>query len=344
MTGSGGVALRILASGPGCTIQDAGRHGYLRYGVTGAGAMDPLAHATANRALGNEAGLGAIEVSLGGIEVTTEGGAITVAAVGGAFAITLEGQALPPAVAVTLEPGAKLRLRAGPAGAWCYLAVAGGIDLPPVLGSVSTHTRTGIGGLDGRGLAAGDRLAIGKARQGEPATGEILAPLLDRPADTIRVILGPQADYFAEDQIAAFLAGPWTISARGDRMACFLEGPRLSHAKGFNIVSDGIAMGAIQVPGEGQPIALMADRQSTGGYPKIATIIGPDLGRLAQARPGTAIRFREVTHEEAVTARRQESAFLSGPIAVEPLVRTRFTSEFLLGLNLLGGWVDARAP
>jgi len=337
------ATLRILSAGPGSTVQDGGRLGYLRYGVTGAGPMDPFAHALANRALGNANGAAAIEVSLGGIEVTAEDGPLTVAIAGGTFTVTLDGQALPPAVVTRLEPGAKLRLRAGPGGSWSYLAVAGGLDLPLVLGSASTHTRTGIGGLKGRALAAGDRLATGNPMTAEIETGAIAAPLLDRPAETIRVILGPQDDYFAPGQIAAFLAGPWTVSARGDRMACFLEGPKLTHLRGYNITSDGIAMGAIQVPGEGQPIVLMADRQSTGGYPKIATIVGPDLGRLAQARPGSIIRFRTASHAEAVAARAEEQAFLAGTIAVEPLIRTRFTSEFLLGLNLIDGYVDAHA-
>lgn len=339
MTGT----LSILSAGPGSTVQDGGRHGYLRYGVTGAGPMDPLAHAVANRALGNPAGAAAIEVSLGGIEITAEEAPLTVAVAGGAFSATLDGLALPPAVVVRLEPGVQLRLRAGAAGCWCYLAVAGGLDLPLVLGSASTHTRTGIGGLEGRALAAGDRLATGTPARVSVAAGAIQAPLLERPAETIRVILGPQDDFFAPDQIASFLAGPWTVSARGDRMACFLEGPKLTHLRGYNITSDGIAMGAIQVPGEGQPIILMADRQSTGGYPKIATIIGPDLGRLAQARPGSILCFRSVSHAEAVAARAEEQAFLAGAIPVEPLIRTRFTSEFLLGLNLVDGYVDAHA-
>lgn len=338
------AALSVLAAGPGSTVQDGGRHGYLRYGVTGAGPMDPFAHALANRALGNPAGAAAIEVSLGGLEVTAERAPVMVALAGGAFAVTLGGQALPPAAVVLVEPGARLKLRAGRAGAWCYLAVAGGFELPLVLGSASTHTRTGIGGVEGRGLMTGDRLAIGGSFSAEIATGQIVAPLLERPAETIRVILGPQDDYFAQDQIAAFLAGPWTVSARGDRMACFLEGPRLGHARGYNIASDGIAMGAIQVPGEGRPIVLMADRQSTGGYPKIATVIGPDLGRLAQARPGTALNFRAVSHAEAVAARAAEQAFLSAAIPVEPLIRRHFAAEFLLGLNLIDGWVDARQP
>lgn len=340
------AALHVLAAGPGVTIQDGGRHGYLRYGVTVAGPMDPLALAVANLALGNRADSAAIEVSLGGIEVTAEGGPLAVAIAGGAFQVTLDGQALPPAVVARLEPGATLKLRAGPAGVWCYLAVAGGVDLPSVLGSSATHARTGMGGLEGRMLAAGDRLpargTASVAASGEITAGLIVAPSLDRPAGMIRVLLGPQHDYFAQDQIAAFLAGPWTVSSRGDRMACFLEGPRLSHRLGFNIPSDGVAMGAIQVPGEGQPIVLMADRQSTGGYPKIATVIGADLGRLAQARPGTLIAFGAVSHAEAVQALAAERSFLSGRITVEPLTRSRFSSEFLLGLTLVDGWIDAK--
>jgi biotin-dependent carboxylase-like uncharacterized protein len=334
--------LRVLSAGAGITVQDGGRHGYLRYGVTGAGPMDPFAHALANHALGNRTDAAAIEVSLGGIEVTAEGSAMTIAIAGGDFQITLDGQTLPPSVAVRLEPGAALKLRAGPGGVWCYLAVAGGLALPQVLGSSATHTRTGMGGLDGRMLRAGDRLPAGAAENGEIATGLIIAPLLERPADLIRVLLGPQHEYFSEDQIAAFLAGPWRISTRGDRMACFLDGPKLSHRLGFNIPSDGVAMGAIQVPGEGQPIVLMADRQSTGGYPKIATVIGVDLGRLAQARPGTQIAFRAVSHAEAVQALAEERSFLSGRIAIEPLTRSLFSSEFLLGLTLVDGWIDAK--
>lgn len=333
--------LRVLSAGPGVTVQDGGRHGYLRYGVTAAGPMDPFAHALANQALGNRPDAAAIEVSLGGIEVTAEGAPMTIAVAGGDFQIALDGQALPPGVVARLDPGARLKLRAGAAGAWSYLGVAGGIDLPPVLGSNATHTRTGIGGLDGRMLREGDRLPAGTTAKGEIATGRIAAPLLSRQPDLIRVLLGPQQDYFSEEQIAAFLAGPWRISTRGDRMACFLEGPTLSHKLGFNIPSDGVAMGAIQVPGEGQPIVLMADRQSTGGYPKIANVIGADLGRLAQARPGAQIAFRAVSHAEAVEALAEQRSFLSGPIPIEPLTRSAFSSEFLLGLTLVDGWIDA---
>ena len=335
------ATLRVLAAGPGATLQDAGRHGYLRFGVTAAGPMDPLAYATANLAVGNPAGATAIEVSVGGIEVIAESGSLTIAIAGGEFALSLDGRPLPPAVVLNLEQGAVLKIRAGSGGSWCYLAVAGRLVLPKVLGSHATHTRTSFGGVNGRAMMAGDRLTFEPSGSSPPSIGTIVAPWLSRPVDTIRVVLGPQHDYFADDQIAAFLAGPWTVSARSDRMAYFLDGPRLTHARGYNIVSDGIAMGAIQVPGDGRPIVLMADRQSTGGYPKIATIIGPDLGRLAQARPETVFRFAAVSIGEAVAARREEAALLARGIIVEPLVRTHLSSEFLLGLNLIDGVVGA---
>jgi 5-oxoprolinase (ATP-hydrolysing) subunit C len=335
--------IHVLSARPGATLQDSGRHGYQRYGVTAAGPMDRLAHATANLAVGNPAGSTALEVSLGGIEVTAESAPLGVAIAGGEFDVSLDGRPLPPQVALNLDEGAVLRIRAGRSGCWCYLAVAGRFVLPKVLGSHATHTRTGFGGVNGRAITAGDRLGLERSGLSRPSQGTIVAPWLDRRADTIRVILGPQHHYFADEAIAAFLAGPWSVSDRRDRMAYVLEGPRLTHARGYNIVSDGIAMGAIQVPGDGRPIVLMADRQSTGGYPKIATVIGPDLGTLAQARPGTAFKFEAVTIGQAVAARREEVALLASGIVVEPLVRTHLSSEFLLGLNLIDGVVGRDA-
>lgn len=331
--------LRIAAAGGGATLQDRGRYGAMRYGITPAGPMDPLAHATANRALGNPLGATAIEVGLGGLAVAVEGEPLDIALAGGAFRIACDGRALPQDCALTLRPGMVLSVRAGRAGAWCYLAARGRIDVPPVLGSTATHTRSRLGGLDGRALAAGDGLALTETRAdlGEPAM--LRAPWLDRPPGTIRVVLGPQDDYFAPSEIAAFLDRDWTVTARGDRMACFLDGAPLVHARGHDIVSDGVAPGAIQVPGQGLPIVLMADRQPTGGYPKIATVIGADLGRLAQGQAGTRLRFRAVTVEEAVEARRAEAAVLEPDIGREPVVRTDFSSEFLLGRNLIGGVV-----
>jgi 5-oxoprolinase (ATP-hydrolysing) subunit C len=331
------VRLRVLTAGLGVTLQDGGRSGWLRYGVTAAGPMDPLAFATANLAAGVPRDAPAIEVSLGGIELSVEGGELSVAVAGGAFRLTYAGREFTTPAMVQLIPHTALAIRAGSDGAWCYVAVAGRLDVPTTLGSVSTHVRSGIGGLQGRALAAGDVLSVSTPQILEPEIATIAAPWLVRGDGPIRVVLGPQDDYFSADQIGCFLHGPWTLSNRSDRMAYILDGAPLIHAKGFNIVSDGIAMGAIQVPGNGLPVVLMADRQPTGGYPKIATVIGVDLGRLAQQRAGAQLSFRAVGIDEAVNLRRGEAAALAAPIIREALIRTDLSSEFLLATNLVGG-------
>jgi 5-oxoprolinase (ATP-hydrolysing) subunit C len=331
------VRLRVLTAGLGVTLQDGGRWGWLRYGVTAAGPMDPLAFATANLSAGGAPDAPAIEVSLGGLELSVEGGELSVAVAGGTFRLTYAGREFTTPAMVRLIPHAVLSIRAGSDGAWCYVAVAGGLDVPATLGSVSTHARSGIGGLQGRPLSAGDMLSVSAPKILEPDIATIAAPWLVRGDGPFRVVLGPQDDYFSADQIACFQQGPWTLSSRSDRMAYILDGTPLVHGKGFNVVSDGIAMGAIQVPGNGLPVVLMADRQPTGGYPKIATVIGVDLGRLAQRRAGTQLSFRAVGVDEAVSLRRSEAAVLAGPIMREALIRTEFSSEFLLATNLVGG-------
>jgi biotin-dependent carboxylase-like uncharacterized protein len=298
--------------------------------------MDPFAFALANAAAGTARNATTVEVSLGGIELVADE-PVSLAITGGAFRIDLAGRALPSAIVATLEPQQPLRIRAGERGAWCYIAVAGTFDVPSVLGSTATHVRSGLGGIDGRALQRGDVLPIANPRVITPAAARIVAPGLESPGDEIRVVLGPQHDYFDEQAIAAFLNGPWTVSPRSDRMAYQMEGPRISHAKGFNIVSDAIAFGAIQVPGEGKPVVLMADRQPTGGYPKIANLIGADLGKMAQLRPGAELRFTSVSIAAAVAARRAQAADLAEKVGLEPIVRRSFSSEFLLGINLVDG-------
>jgi 5-oxoprolinase (ATP-hydrolysing) subunit C len=330
------AALRIIAAGPGVTLQDAGRHGYLRYGVTAAGPMDRLAMATANRAVGAAPGATAIEVSLGGIELTAEGAALPIAIAGGNFDVSLDGHRLPSAVRLALTPGARLRIRAGADGAWCYLAVGGSIDVAPVLGSNATHTRSSLGGIGGRALMASDLLPVRDVSSCEPGAAALTAPWLEQSNDPIRVILGPQDDYFSKAQIETFCRERWTISNRSDRMAYFLDGASIAPDNGLNIVSDGIVMGAIQVLGDGRPMVLMADRQVTGGYPKIATVIGPDQGRLAQMRPGTSVRFAVTTLDAAVAARRAERVILETPIEAVPLKKDP-SAELLLGSNLISG-------
>ncbi|ATQ67561.1 MULTISPECIES: biotin-dependent carboxyltransferase family protein [Methylosinus] len=334
------AALLIRSAGPGVTVQDGGRWGYLRYGVTPAGPMDAGALAAANLAVGARIDAAAIEVSLGGLELEAEGEAIGLAVAGGAFDLRRDGAPLPPACRLTLEPGARLSIRAGAAGAWCYIAIAGRLDLPPALGALATHTRSMLGGLAGRGLAAGDRLALADLRRPSFDALAIEAPWLAPSAAPVRVILGPQDDRFTEASLRAFLEATWSVAARSDRMAYRLEGPRLAHRDGHDIVSDGVALGAIQAPGDGAPLVLMADRQPTGGYPKIANVIGADIARLAQKRPGETLSFTAVTVEEAVGLRRARHEAIAAGVGLRPLA-PELTAEFLLAANLIGGVADA---
>ena len=245
---------------------------------------------------------------------------------------------MPPACLLPLTEGARLVLRAGGSGAWCYVAVGGSLDLAPTLGSRATHARSGLGP---KPLAAGDALMLVEAAAPPLEPLALAAPWLAASGAPVRLLLGPQADYFAPEEIEAFLNARWRIGARSDRMAYRLEGPAIRHRRGHDIVSDGVAMGAIQIPGDGAPLALMADRQPTGGYPKIATVIGADLGRLAQLRPGEDLSFRAADWDEAVAARRAYFASIEAGATREPL-DAEMTTESLLAENLVGGVVNAR--
>jgi biotin-dependent carboxylase-like uncharacterized protein len=334
------ASLLVRSAGPGVTLQDAGRRGYLRFGVTPAGPMDEGAFLAANLAAGAAPDAAAIEVSLGGLELEAVGRTIGLAVAGGDFDLSLDGRAAPSACVLTLEPGAILSIRPGPSGAWCYVAVAGRLDLPPVLGSLATHTRSAVGGVEGRALRAGDRLPLVELRPASVETQAIEAPWLAPSDAPIRVLLGPQDDFFTIGAIRDFLGARWRISPRSDRMAYRLEGPALAHARGHDIVSDGVALGAIQVPGDGAPFVLMADRQPTGGYPKIAHVIGADIGRLAQLRPGESFAFVAVSAEEAVAARRKRRESIGRGVTLASVARA-LSSELLLAENLIGGVADA---
>ncbi len=327
--------LLVDAAGPSVTVQDEGRFGRSRYGVTPAGPMDLGAYLAATRAAGADS---AIEVSLGGATFRAEGATLCVAVAGGGFDVRLDGRPLPSASLLPLAPGARLVLRAGASGAWCYVAVGGALDLAPILGSRATHARSGLGP---KPLAAGDALPLAAAGPAPLEPLALAAPWLAPSAVPIRLLLGPQADYFAPEEIERFLNARWRIGARSDRMAYRLEGPSIRHLSGHDIVSDGVAMGAIQIPGDGAPLALMADRQPTGGYPKIATVIGADLGRLAQLRPGEDLSFRAVDWDEAIAARRAYFAAIEAGATREPLPAP-VTTESLLAENLVGGVVNAR--
>ena len=297
------LALHVLRAGPACTVQDGGRRGYLRYGVTPAGPMDWIQHQSANLLAGNAPDAAAIEIGLGGIAVTAEGGPLRIGLSSAGFRVRRNGSDLPTRIALTLHPGARLEIEPGPSHLWAYLALAGGFAERAVMGSFATHLRSGIGPFGGQALRDGQRLPASLAAQNEDEFGLFEQPAI-RAERCIRFVPGPQDDYFDAEAHRIFAAGPYRVSQRSDRMAYRLSGPALAHARGHDIVSDGIALGAIQVPGDGLPLVLMADRQPTGGYPKIGTVIRADLPPLAQLRPGQTLRFAPVTVADAVDALR----------------------------------------
>ena len=246
------------------------------------------------------------------------------------------------AQSVRVTQGATLRAILGKNVISCTLAIEGGIALPPVMGSLSTYARARIGGMGGRVLANDDLLPIVRADVEERP--EMGLPDLDLAVPPrIRVVLGPQDDYFTPDALATFLGESYLITRAADRMGMRLEGPVLAHAKGFNIVSDGIAPGSIQVPGDGLPIILLADRQTTGGYPKIATVASVDLPALGRVGPGSVLRFEAVSVEAAEKLRREQARIESAwRAALQPAVAPVGVRErYLYESNLISGVADA---
>ena len=330
--------LVMLACGPATTIQDAGRTGYLRQGLSASGPMDPLAHAAANALVGNEPGASAIELCMGGARLRSEGGSLRLALAGAPCVIRREGELVGHHRSLLLREGSELTIERPREGVFATLAVTGRLDVPEVMGSASLHLRAALGGLDGRPLREGDVIGV----DGAPYSGEEdreIAPVPLEPHEPIRVLLGPQDDHFTDAGIATLLEAAFSVSNRADRMGYQLDGPEIAHRDGFNIVSDGTVAGSIQVPGSGRPIVLLADRQSTGGYPKIATVVSADLRRVAQRRPGMEVRFRTVTLDQAIRlARARAQAIAALPGELRPATTM---SERLHQANLAGNAVDA---
>jgi biotin-dependent carboxylase-like uncharacterized protein len=225
-----------------------------------------------------------------------------------------------------------------------YLVVEGGIAVQPVLGSASTYVRAGLGGLDGRALRQGDLVPLATERAPERAELRLSAPPLASGEQPIRVILGPQQEHFTEEAVATLLGAEFRVSNSADRMGMRLDGPRLRHRRGWDIVSDAIATGAVQVPGSGQPILLLADHQTTGGYPKIATVISADLPVVGRRRPGDRLRFAAVSVEEAEQLARGEERHLAALIAAFEAVPNGGGIDLatLYAGNLISGIVSAR--
>jgi biotin-dependent carboxylase-like uncharacterized protein len=336
------IDVEVKACGAMTSLQDGGRRGYQRFGVSPSGAMDVRSLAVANALVGNPVAMAAVEfVNLGGT-FTCSGGDLRLALAGADCPLSIDEVPVAPRTAAILREGQTAQVGHARSGTFAYLAVAGGFAIEPQLGSLSFHLRSRLGGLHGAPLRPGDRLPC----RGDAQGGELMRLPHDAPAaeQAIRVMLGPQDDYFTADAIRTFLTEEFTVSPQADRMGFQLSGPPIEHAKGFNIVSDGIVTGHVQVPGNGQPIVLMRDRQTAGGYPKIATVISADLDRFAQLRPGSAVRFRAVARDEAVAAACALRDWIAAlPSALAP-VRIDLTTEHLLGVNLIGGAVDALSP
>ncbi len=303
---SDSAAVDVIAPGLLTTVQDLGRHGYQRYGIPVCGALDTVSLRIANIMAGNEEGSAGLEITLTGPSLRF--GFDTVIAVTGAdFAPKIDGQEIPSWESAAVRAGSVLSFDSAQDGMRAYLAIAGGVDVTPVMGSRSTDLKGGFGGLNGRALRAGDIIPIGPigvdavssvpAGRGMPI--EISREPTREQSFQIRVILGPQHEEFTQRGIRRLLSSRYRVSADSDRMGCRLEGGKIEHVHGPDIVSDGTALGSIQVPGSGRPIVLLADRGTTGGYTKAATVISADIGLLAQAAPGATVRFSEVSIEQA---------------------------------------------
>lgn len=293
-------SFHVLNPGLLTTLQDGGRTGYEACGVPPSGALDEMSFALANALVGNPAGTGALEFTLlGGTFETGPGGCVI--AVTGDVEVFIDDQEVAGYQCHVLRSGAMVKIGRVLSGARGYLAVAGGFAARPVLGSVSTLTRAVLGGFAGRPLAAGDTLPLAAPSQYLPLAARAPAQrfLPQREQRPLRVVLGPQQDYFSEVEIRRFLSETFQVSPQSDRMGYRMTGPAIGHRKGFNIVSDAINTGSVQIPGSGHPIIAMHDRQTTGGYPKIATVIHADLARLGQLKPGDRVGFEEVTVEQA---------------------------------------------
>lgn len=281
------------------TLQDSGRTGWRKFGVPASGAMDGFALHAANRLAGNDPGCAAIEVGLGDVAFRARHDCV-IAVTGVGFGVSVYMWDFPLWSSYYVRGGWTIRLDKLDSGMWAYLAVSGGVLTPPTLGSASTYLRGPFGGLDGRPLQAGDVLRSGISSQPLNDLAARTLPPEARPhySDNpiLDVILGPQERHFTGESMETFLSSDYAVSPTSDRMGYRLEGPALTHCRKKELISEGMTTGAIQVPASGQPIVMMADSPTTGGYPKIGTVVSADLPLLAQCSPGkNRIRFRKTT-------------------------------------------------
>jgi allophanate hydrolase len=339
------AGLRVLNPGLHTTVQDLGRIGYQALGVPVSGALDGLALRLANAIVGNPQGAAALEILGVGptLQIMADSARLAVAGAGASLVLIDGGRALPAWQSITLFRGDVFRVVLGRESVCAYLAVESGLNIAPVLGSASTYVRAGLGGFYGRALQRGDEVPLAVDHSAERAEHHLPSPPLAAPDDPIRVVLGPQQMCFPEEALVTLLSAEFRISKDADRMGIRLDGPPLGHRHGWDIVSDAIATGAIQVPGSGQPIVLLADHQTTGGYPKIATVISADLPIVGRRRPGDTIRFAEVSVEQAEQLARDAEKKMSALLAaIEPVSSgAGLDLASLYAGNLISGVVTA---
>jgi biotin-dependent carboxylase-like uncharacterized protein len=330
--------LVVSSIGPASSVQDGGRHGGQRYGLTPSGAMDRLALAAANTLVGNALFAAGVEIGPFGAAFTARGGAVRIALAGTSRNADINGRAAAFDTSTILADGETLTLGFARGGSFSYLAIEGGIEGEPMFGSLAVNARTGLGSPYPRPLQAGDVLRTKAAS----STAENRIELPAAATGPIRVVLGPQDDEFSEEAKALFLEAEWKISATSDRMGYRLEGPVIKHLHGHNIVSDGTVNGSIQVPGNGAPIVLMPDRGTSGGYPKIATVISADFGRFAQLPAGTGFGFKAVSMAEAQAEAKKFAELLRGlPDRLRGIESFDLNIEALQDANVAGHAVSA---
>lgn len=301
------MSIQVMTPGALTTVQDLGRSGYQAFGVPVSGVMDPRGMRLANILCDNPENEAVLECTLLGpaLKFTADN---VIALTGGDLGATLDGQPLVPYAAYAVKAGQTLRFTAPRTGCRAYLAFHGGLDIPLVMGSRSTYLKAKLGGFSGRKLEKGDELRFRAPAATIPNLDarRFTPEFVPRDVYTLRVLLGPQDDAFSEEGLQTFLSETYTVTPEFDRMGCRLNGAAIVHKSSADIISDGIAFGAIQVPAAGTPIIMLADRQTTGGYTKIATVISADFRLLAQLKANDRVRFAKVSIAAAQEAKRAE--------------------------------------
>lgn len=297
------MSVTVLNPGLLTTVQDMGRIGYQQFGVPVSGVIDPRAAEIANILVDNPGGEAVLECTMMGPHLQF-GRAVCIAITGGDLGPTLDGAPVPNYRAIAVQPGQTLRFTAPKTGCRALIAFAGGLDIPQVMGSRSTYLRAKIGGFQGRRLEKGDVIGLRAPRSElkNLANRYITPEFIPRPQYNLRVVMGPQDDAFTQEGIHTFLSQTYTVTPEFDRMGCRLEGAAIAHRVSADIISDGISFGAIQVPSAGQPIIMLADRQTTGGYTKIAAVITADFRILGQLKAGDKVQFERVSIQHAQDA------------------------------------------